>query len=570
MFNHHYIKNIHSKNHIIDCIGSIIMICMSILFYGCASSTLELTENPRKKIVKPLNSFFREQPLPLSKADSARMSHIALEYYIQASELELVGKYSDAILAYQRVLRFDSNAAVFYSIGKCYNAIGQGDLAIEFTEKSLKLDSVSIPALEQLAILKLENIKELEPAIDLYKRIYALDSNRLSVLIALAELSESISPESAVYYYKKAIVKSAYDDELVRKYGGVLLQIRDSLSYISLMENQYNSHPENSRSRALLIEAYSVFKEYDKAFTIIEQFAGSSLDEELEEYYQTLAFSIIINKDTNSMTIIDTFLPSFEKFPTLSWKVLNSFAFMADYSGKKSIAEKFYERSSRLADSLTIPYAVSLAYELLRNNTGFIAEHFISFYSHHFTQNPSFPFLMGIINNNNKQYSEAISYYSEAIKRDAEYADAWSELGSLYIKNKEFPKGDSCYGQALALEPDNPLYNNNFAYALSERSSELYKAQELAKKAISLDPENSSYLDTYGWILFKQGNINKAILILEKAVRITSEQSAIILYHLSEAYKQANEDDKAYSTLKKALLIDPENLLYIKSLENPK
>jgi tetratricopeptide (TPR) repeat protein len=177
---------------------------------------------------------------------------------------------------------------------------------------------------------------------------------------------------------------------------------------------------------------------------------------------------------------------------------------------------------------------------------------------------------MGIINNNNKKYSEAISYYSEAIKRDAEYADAWSELGSLYIKNNEFPKGDSCYGQALALEPDNPLYNNNFAYALSERSSELYKAQELAKKAISLDPENSSYLDTYGWILFKQGNINKAILILEKAVRITSEQSAIILYHLSEAYKQAKEDDKAHSTLKKALLIDPENLLYIKSLENPK
>jgi Tfp pilus assembly protein PilF len=122
----------------------------------------------------------------------------------------------------------------------------------------------------------------------------------------------------------------------------------------------------------------------------------------------------------------------------------------------------------------------------------------------------------------------------------------------------------------LSIEPDNPLFNNNFAYALSERSSELFKAQELAKKAISLDPENGSYLDTYGWILFKQGNINKAIIILEKAVQRTSEQSAIILYHLSEAYKQANEDEKAQITLKKALLIDPENLLYMKSLENLK
>ena len=570
MITQYHIHNIYYNNRIKDSIGSIIMICISMLMYGCATSTLELTENPHKRIVKPLNSFFREQPLPLSKADSARMSHIALEYYIQASELELVGKYSDAILAYQRVLRFDSTAAVFYSIGKCYNAMGQGDLAIEFTEKSLKLDSVSIPALEQLALLKLQYMKELEPAIELYKRIYELDSNRLSVLIALAELSESKSPESAIIYYSKAIAKSGYDDELVRKYGAVLLQIRDSLSYISLMENQYNAHPENSRCRALLIEAYSVFKEYDKAFTIIEQFAGTSLDEELEEYYQTLAFSIIINKDSNNSTIIEKFLPSFEKFPTLSWKVLNSFALMADYSGKRNTAENFYERSSRLADSLTIPYAVSLAYELLRNNTGAIAEHFISFYSHHFTQNPSFPFLMGIINSNNKQYNEAISNFSEAIRRDIEYADAWSELGSLFMKNNEFSKGDSCYGQALSIEPDNPLFNNNFAYALSERSSELFKAQELAKKAISLDPENGSYLDTYGWILFKQGNINKAIIILEKAVQRTSEQSAIILYHLSEAYKQANEDEKAQVTLKKALLIDPENQLYMKSLENLK
>lgn len=570
MISHHFIHKLYYKNRIKDSIGSFVMICISMLIYGCATSTLELTENPHKRIVKPLNSFFREQPLPLSKADSARMSHIALDYYIQASELELVGKYSDAILAYQRVLRFDSTAAVFYSIGKCYNAMGQGDLAIEFTEKSLKLDSVSIPALEQLALLKLQYMKELEPAIELYKRIYAQDSNRLSVLIALAELSENISPESAIFYYKKAIAKSGYDDELVRKYGAVLLQIRDSLSYVSLMENQYNSHPENSRCRALLIEAYSVFKEYDKAFSIIEQFAGTALDEELEEYYQTLAFSIIINKDSNSSPIIDKFLPGFEKFPTLSWKVLNSFALMADYSGKKNTAENFYERSSRLADSLTIPYAVSLAYELLRNNTGDIAEHFISFYSHHFIQNPSFPFLMGIINSNNKHYSEAISNYSEAIKRDIEYADAWSELGSLFMKNNEFSKGDSCYVQALSIEPDNPLFNNNFAYSLSERSSELFKAQELAKKAISLDPENGSYLDTYGWILFKQGNINKAIIILEKAVQRTSEQSAIILYHLSEAYKQANEDEKAQITLKKALLIDPENLLYMKSLENLK
>ena len=145
--------------------------------------------------------------------------------------------------------------------------------------------------------------------------------------------------------------------------------VNQDQSVLNIKENYSNLNRKNNsyffiKNRSL----YDRKKLHNYKLIINASSVNFNIDEELEEYYQTLAFSIIINKDSNSSPIIEKFLPSFEKFPTLSWKVLNSFALMADYNGNKSIAEKFYERSSRLADSLTIPYAVSLAYELLRNS----------------------------------------------------------------------------------------------------------------------------------------------------------------------------------------------------------
>ncbi len=83
----------------------------------------------------------------------------------------------------------------------------------------------------------------------------------------------------------------------------------------------------------------------------------------------------------------------------------------------------------------------------------------------------------------------------------------------------------------LKISPEDVTALNNIAWSYNELGDK--KALEFAKKAASLAPENPDVLDTYGWILYKQGNIEEAIKVLESAVKL-SPNNSVIKAHLEE------------------------------------
>jgi tetratricopeptide (TPR) repeat protein len=87
-------------------------------------------------------------------------------------------------------------------------------------------------------------------------------------------------------------------------------------------------------------------------------------------------------------------------------------------------------------------------------------------------------------------------------------------------------------------DPQNLMAKNNYSYFLALEGKELDKAKELSGETIIKEPENSTYLDTYGWILFTRGEYNDAKIYLEKAIKISKEQDAEILFHFAEVLKQ--------------------------------
>ncbi|SFR58434.1 Tfp pilus assembly protein PilF [Marinobacter daqiaonensis] len=88
------------------------------------------------------------------------------------------------------------------------------------------------------------------------------------------------------------------------------------------------------------------------------------------------------------------------------------------------------------------------------------------------------------------------------------------------------------YEAALARQPDNPIALNNLAWLLRERDQE--RAIMLAARAQELAPENPAVLDTYGWILHLDGQHQKAVEYLEKALALAPDNSEIAT-HLKEA-----------------------------------
>lgn len=70
---------------------------------------------------------------------------------------------------------------------------------------------------------------------------------------------------------------------------------------------------------------------------------------------------------------------------------------------------------------------------------------------------------------------------------------------------------------ALELEGDSPDLQNGVAYALAEAGIELERAEALVDQALESDPENPDYLDTKGWVLCRQGNVEAGLEWIEKA-----------------------------------------------------
>lgn len=528
---------------------------------GCASTLPETQINTsNKRIVKPLPSFFRSKPLPLSRADSTRMAGIILDYYIQAAEHQLNEEYDAALKTYQRILHLDTSAMVFYSIATCYFNTRKTDLAIEFMEKAIALDSTLIAAREELADYYVEH-EQYDKALKAFQELEKFKPNDQNTLFALAGLTEYLYPEQSEAYFRKLIGTTGYETDIVKRYGMLLVRMNKEKDYIELMRNHHAIHPDNSYARSLLIEAYQLYGHIDEALNTIESFHSTSLDEELEEYYQSLLMTMLLSNDTiHHDTAIERHLTTFKDIKTKSWIATVSCALLAEHAKLSSLSEFYHNRALFIADTSHIQASIGLAYELLRIDERTLFINHCTRYAEKFREQSTFPFLLGIKATQDEKFELAMTHMKEAVRRNTEDANAWAELASLHGTFNQHDIADSCFKKALRIDSLNASYNNNFAYALSERNQDLNEALRMSLIAVSQYPDNPSFLDTYGWVQFKLGNVQAALDILNKALLQDIDRSGIVNYHLSIIYHTQQDTEKALEHIGKALEFkdDPE------------
>lgn len=103
------------------------------------------------------------------------------------------------------------------------------------------------------------------------------------------------------------------------------------------------------------------------------------------------------------------------------------------------------------------------------------------------------------------------------------YGAAWERLG-------DFEKAEEFLQRSVALDVGQGEALNYLAYIWAERGTNLVVAGEYVGRALALEPENAAYLDTAGWVLYKQGEYEKALGFLEKAAGLLADP--VIAEHL--------------------------------------
>jgi tetratricopeptide (TPR) repeat protein len=94
---------------------------------------------------------------------------------------------------------------------------------------------------------------------------------------------------------------------------------------------------------------------------------------------------------------------------------------------------------------------------------------------------------------------------------------------------------------------------NNLASLLTDRKGDaqsLKRAQELASRFES--SRQPAFLDTLGWVYSKSGEHDKAVALLEKAVK-QAPTASVLQYHLGMAYYNKGDVQAAKNHLAKAV-----------------
>ncbi len=74
------------------------------------------------------------------------------------------------------------------------------------------------------------------------------------------------------------------------------------------------------------------------------------------------------------------------------------------------------------------------------------------------------------------------------------------------------------YEAVLRLDPRNLMLMNNLAWNLCISNKDLERAEQLSRVTIMKEPTNPVYLDTYAWILYKQGEYETALFYIQRAL----------------------------------------------------
>ena len=146
---------------------------------------------------------------------------------------------------------------------------------------------------------------------------------------------------------------------------------------------------------------------------------------------------------------------------------------------------------------------------------------------------------------------QAVSQLQAELSKNPNNASALMTLALVYEKMQDYPKARDAYEKLLSINPDFVAGLNNLACLYTEQLNNLDKAYELARKARDLAGQDAAVADTLGWVLYKRGDYQQALPILQESAEKAADNPEI-QFHLGMTAYMMGQTDLAKAALRKA------------------
>ncbi len=311
-----------------------IPVLLALILISC-SSEKELQKEKKKATV---NEYIKPED----------RGKYALNHFINGSVAEAKGDYTGAIGEYQASLDLDTNAAVYYTLAKCYFVLDKIPQALTNAKKSIILNDDKIEYYELLADI-FNSAKQNDSAAAAYEQIIKMDSTNYSAYYKLARIYELTKPLKAIELYNKLTDFIGPDWSILMRVGELYEKLGDNDAAAGSINKLLTIDPSNIALQKLLIEIYERGKKYDKALEVVNDIIESAPDD-LDAHETKAQLFIVQNKWGEASKEYDILLEN----PELP------------FEGKLRIGISYFAKS--LSDSTLYP-VVKKFFNTLNNDT---------------------------------------------------------------------------------------------------------------------------------------------------------------------------------------------------------
>lgn len=145
---------------------------------------------------------------------------------------------------------------------------------------------------------------------------------------------------------------------------------------------------------------------------------------------------------------------------------------------------------------------------------------------------------------------QGAAFLGSWLSRHPDNTTALRTLGDAELQLGNHANARAAYQKLLRLQPDNALVLNNLAHAALALNDPA--ATTHAERAHALRPNDPVVIDTLGWLLFRQGQTDRALALLRDA-RLRDSTNPEIRYHLAAALAKSGRLAEARDEIGQAL-----------------
>lgn len=156
------------------------------------------------------------------------------------------------------------------------------------------------------------------------------------------------------------------------------------------------------------------------------------------------------------------------------------------------------------------------------------------------------------------KYKEALAVYARALEEFPENSDLLYAHAMVAEKMDDIAQLEADLHAILKREPNNVQALNALGYTLADKTQRFEEAYQYIKQALDLKPDDYFIQDSMGWVLYRLGRIQEALVYLRKAAEQSGDSE--IAAHLGEVLWVSGQHEEAREVWNSALQKMPGDL----------